>query len=68
MEDVPVPADVGAFADASSPVYMVPNSPGLNDMVEQNPSKDDINRVRPSFDLMLLATTTTTTTTETAML
>lgn len=51
MEDVPVPADVGGFTDPSSPVYTVPNSPGLNDIVEQKPSNEEISNVRPSLDL-----------------
>jgi hypothetical protein len=60
LDDDAVPADVGFFvaaAAAHSPLYTCPNSPGLNDMVEQNPSEDEINKVRPSLDLTLLVST-----------
>jgi hypothetical protein len=30
---------------------MVPSSPGEKDSVEQNPSEDEINNVKPSLDL-----------------
>lgn len=39
-----------AFAEASSPVYTWPSSPGVNERVEQKPSEDDISSVRPSLD------------------
>jgi hypothetical protein len=44
-------ADPEGFWGPSSPVYTVPSSPGANDSVEQNPSEDDINSVKPSLDL-----------------
>lgn len=41
----------GTFGGPISPVYTVPSSPGSNVSVEQNPSDDEINNVKPSLDL-----------------
>lgn len=39
---------------ANGPVYFSPNSPGAKVKEEQNPSEEVINKVDPSFDLVLL--------------
>jgi hypothetical protein len=48
---VVVEPTVGCARVGCGPVYIVPSSPGAKVSVEQNPSVEDISRVRPSFDL-----------------
>lgn len=50
MDDAAVLADAEFLAAVNSPVYTCPSSPGLNEIVEQKPSEDEISRVSPSLD------------------
>lgn len=44
-------AGEGLWAVGTWPEYVCPNSPGLNDTLEQNPSEEVMSSVSPSFDL-----------------
>lgn len=50
-EDTAVPDKPVCLGGPISPVYTCPNSPGKKDNVEQKPSDEEINSVKPSLDL-----------------
>lgn len=47
--------DEFVFGGPISPLYTSPSSPDANESVEQNPSDEDITRVSPSLDLILVS-------------
>jgi hypothetical protein len=51
FDEVPAVPDVAFFTVTGSPLYSWPNSPGVNERVEQKPSEEEIRRVEPSVDL-----------------
>lgn len=53
-DETDVPWTTGCFDACTSPVYNWPSSPVVKDRVEQKPSDDDINNVKPSPDLLRL--------------